>query len=100
MPAASVKLAEIHGKVIFKEHPTLARFGRFEAALPGVQAQDGGRHAQEARGLLQAKSAHALSPFMTVQPHVVAPGLAFGLSADVTLYPFGKLSHRIVVIGL
>jgi hypothetical protein len=41
LPAASVKLAEIRGKVIFEEHPALARFGRFEAALAGVQAQDG-----------------------------------------------------------
>jgi hypothetical protein len=36
LPAASVKLAEICGKVVFKEHPALARFGRFEAALAGV----------------------------------------------------------------
>ncbi|HEX6397062.1 MAG TPA: hypothetical protein VFZ95_06540 [Steroidobacteraceae bacterium] len=55
MPAASVKLAEIRGKVVFEEHPALARLGRFEATLAGVQAQDGRRHAEEARGFLQVE---------------------------------------------
>jgi hypothetical protein len=42
LPAASVKLAEIRGKIVFEEHPTLTGFGRFESALAGVQAQNGG----------------------------------------------------------
>jgi len=42
LPAASVKLAEVRGKVVFEEHPPLARLRRFDAALSGVQAQHGG----------------------------------------------------------
>ena len=100
MPAASVKLAEIRGKVVFEEHPALARLGRFEAALASVDAQHGGRHVQEASGLLQVETAHALLPFMAVQRHVVAPRLGLGLAADVAPQAVGILPHWVVVIGL
>jgi hypothetical protein len=53
LPSVSVKLAEIGGKVVFQEHPALPRFGRPKAALPSVEAQDGRRHVQEARGFVQ-----------------------------------------------
>jgi hypothetical protein len=100
LPAASVKLTEIRSKVVFEEHPALARFRGFEAALARVATQDGGRHAQERGGFGQVERAHGLSLFMAVQPHVVAPRLGLGLAPDVGLQAFGKLPRRIVVIRL
>jgi hypothetical protein len=38
LPSNSVKLTEIRSKILFKEDPTLARLGRFDTALAGVQA--------------------------------------------------------------
>lgn len=48
----SVKLTEIVSKILVEEDPALARFRGFDAALASVQAQDGGRHAQEFRRLV------------------------------------------------
>ena len=98
MPATSVKLTEIRGKVVFEEHPALARFGRFEAALASVDAQDGWRHAQEVSGFLQVKAAHGLLRFMAVQPDVVAARLGPRLAADVAAQAVGKRPHGVVVI--
>jgi hypothetical protein len=60
LPAASVKLAEIGGKVVFKEHPALARLRGFEAAFARVAAQHGGRHSQEARRFVEIEGSHRL----------------------------------------
>lgn len=100
MPAASVELAKVGGKVVLQEHPPLARLRRFDPALPRVQPQDGWGHSQEAGGLLQVEGAHRLDLPMTVHPHVVATRLGLGLPADVILQPLGELPRRVVVIPL
>jgi hypothetical protein len=60
LPSASVKLTEIRSKVVFEEHPALARFRGFEAAFARVPPQHGGRHAQEARRFVQVEGSHWL----------------------------------------
>ena len=75
MPTASVKLAEICSKIVFEEHPALARLGGLEAALTRVTTQDGWGHAQELGGFGQVERAHGLPLSMAAQPHVVAPAL-------------------------
>jgi hypothetical protein len=86
LPAASVELTEVRGKVVFQEHPALARFGRFDATLACVLAQDGGRHVQEARRLVQVEGSHALLPIMAAHPDVVATCLGAGLPVHVALH--------------
>jgi hypothetical protein len=60
LPSASVKLTEIRSKVVFEEHPALARFRDFEAAFAGMAAEHGGRHAQEARRFVEVEASHRL----------------------------------------
>ena len=84
----SVKLTEIRSKVGFEEDPALARLGRFEATLTGVQAQDGGRHAQELRRFVQVEGRHGLALSMVVHRPVVAACLRPGLAADIGLHAF------------
>lgn len=100
MPAASVKLAEVRSKIVFQKHPALARLGRFDATLAGVDAQDGRRHAQEASGFLQVEGAHGLLLVMVGHPHVVATRLALRLAADVGLQLLRVLPHRVAVVRL
>ena len=83
MPSVSVKLTEIRSKVGVEEDPALARLGRFEAALAGVQAQDGGRHAQELRGFVQVECLHGLTLSMVAHGHVVPTSLRLGLPTDI-----------------
>jgi hypothetical protein len=60
LPSASVKLTEIRSKVVFEEHPALARFRGFETAFARVAAQHGGRHSQEARRFVEVEGPHRL----------------------------------------
>lgn len=99
MPAASVKPAEIRGKVVFQEHPPFARLGCFDAALAGVQPEHGGRHAQERGGFLQIERPHGLAS-IGVRPHVVAAGLGLGLALDIVLQAFREIPRRVVVVRL
>ena len=100
MPAASVKPAEVHDKIVFEEHPAAAGFGRPKATLPRVAAQDRRRHPQERSGFAQVERAHGLLLGMVVQPDVVAAGLRLGLAADVVAQPLGELPRRVVVVRL
>lgn len=100
MPSASVELAEIRGKVVFEEHPALARLGRLEPALAGVLAQDGRRHAQEPRRFLQVERAHGLPPVIVGHPDVVAACLRPGLAADEVAQAFGKLPRGVLEVVL
>jgi len=100
LPSASVKLTEIRSKVVFEEHPALARLGRFDSALAGVQAQDGRGHAQEVRRFVQVVCAHGLVLSMGIHPHVVATGLQPRLAVGVLLQSLRNLPGRIVVVGL
>lgn len=96
----SVKLTEIRSKVAFEEDPALARFRGFDAALAGVQAQDGGRHAQESRGFVQVEGLHGLVLSMAIHPHVVAMRLRPGLASDIAFQAFGELPRWVVVVRL
>jgi hypothetical protein len=60
LPSASVKLTEIRSKVVFEEHPALARLRGFEAPFARVAAQHGGRHSQEARRFVEVEGSHRL----------------------------------------
>ena len=100
MPAASVELAKVGGKVVLQKHPPLARLRRFDPALPRVQPQDSRGHSQEAGGLLQVEGAHRSVLPMTAHPHVVATRLGLGLPADVVLQSLGELPRRVVVVLL
>ena len=68
----SVKLIEIRSKVGFEEDPALTRFRGFDAALSGVQAQDGGRHVQESRGFVQVEGIVQLPKHSGFTPDNVA----------------------------
>lgn len=85
-------------KVGFEENPTLTRLRGFEAALTGVQAQDGGRHVQEQRRFLQVEGAHTLFLVIVFHPHVVAACLGAGFSFHV----LGKraLFERLIAIEM
>lgn len=96
----SVKRTEICSKIAFEEDPALARFRGFDAALAGVQAQDGGRHVQELRRLIQVECTHGLALSMVAHRHVVAAGLRPGLALDVGLHALGELPFRRVVVRL
>lgn len=100
MPAGSVKPVQVGSKVVFKEHPALARLGGSEATLAGVQAQDGRGHAQELRGLVQIEGPHGLVLPMAAHPDVVAPRLESRLSVGVGLQSLRNLPARVVVVGL
>lgn len=100
MPSASVKLAEIRSKIVFEEDPPLARLGRFDAPLAGVQAQHGRGHAQELGRFVQVEGAHGLALPMAAHPHVVAARLQLGLAVGVRLQSLRNLPRRVVVVGL
>lgn len=84
---------------MLKEHPALAGLGRLDAALPRVEPEDGGGHAQELRGLVKVQRAHG-SALIAVHPHVVPVRLCPGLASDVVPQAFGELPGRVVVVGL
>lgn len=88
MPSSSVKLTEIRSKVVFEEHPALARFCALEPALTRVQTQDRWRHAQEQRGFLQVERAHGLVLFMVAHSRVVAPRFQTDLAIHIRGQPF------------
>ena len=100
MPAGSVKPVQVGGKVVFKEHPALARLGRFDAPLAGVEAQHGRGHAQELGRFVQIEGAHGSVLGMAVHPDVVATGFQPRLAVGVGLQPFRNLAGWVVVIGL
>ena len=100
MPAGSVKLTEIRSKIVFEEDPALARLGRFEATLAGMQAQDGRGHAQELRGFVQVERAHGLVLVMAAHPHVVAAGLEPRLAVGIRLQALRDFPARVVVVRL
>lgn len=100
MPSESVKLTEIRSKVGVEEDPPLARFRGFDAALAGVQAQDGGRHAQELRRFVQVECAHGLLLSMVAHRHVVATRLRPGLPPDISPNALGEDMLRRIEVGL
>ena len=100
MPSTSVKLAEIFSKIVFEEHPTLARFGRFDEAEPRFLAQHGGRHEQELRGVREVERAHDLVLFIVALPCVVSTCLQARLPIQISVESLEVLLRKIFLQGV